>query len=80
VNVYMHVVYQEKTNYWNTLSDLRNLDLWERSILVGDFNTTLSQRGKSGGSIFQDPSREMMEDLISLLDLVDVNPIKGKYT
>jgi hypothetical protein len=35
---------------------------------------------KRGGSIVRDPSRENMEDLISSLDLFDVQPSKGKFT
>jgi len=36
--------------------------------------------GKKRVSIVRDPSREKMEDLISALELIDVPPIKGKYT
>jgi hypothetical protein len=34
---------------------------------------------KIGGFIVRDPSREKLEDLISIMDLIDVHPSKGKY-
>jgi len=49
-------------------------------IIAGDFNTTLHQGEKKGGSIVRDPFREHLEDLILELDLFDVHPSKGKYT
>jgi hypothetical protein len=46
----------------------------------GDFNTTLHRGEKKGGTFVRDQFREHMEDLISDLDLFDVQPSKGKYT
>jgi hypothetical protein len=48
-------------------------------IIVGNFNTTLHQNEKKGGSTIRDPFRECMEDLVFELDLFDVHPRKGKY-
>jgi hypothetical protein len=35
---------------------------------------------KKGGSIASDPFKENIEDLINDWDLLDIKPIKGKYT
>jgi hypothetical protein len=52
----------------------------QNCIIVGDFNTTMHVQEKRGGSIVRDPSREIMEDMVSSLDRLDVYPNKGKYT
>ena len=48
--------------------------------MVGDFNIVLSREEKRGGNPIHDPLREILEDLISYWELMDVKPIKGKYT
>jgi len=59
---------------------IKEVGLHNNCIIAGDFNTTLHQGGGKGGSIVRDPFRECMEDLVSELDLFDVQPNKGKYT
>jgi hypothetical protein len=59
---------------------LHNLPLTPRLIFYGDFNTFLQAKEKRQGTIVRDPSREYMEDLISVFDLADVKPKKCKYT
>ena len=46
----------------------------------GDLNVTLAQDEKRGGSIVRDPAREWVEDLASAWDLLDIKPVKGRYT
>jgi hypothetical protein len=59
---------------------LHDLPLTPRLIFSGDFNTFLQAKEKLQGTIVQDPSREYMEDLISVFDMADVKPKKCKYT
>jgi hypothetical protein len=49
-------------------------------IIVGDFNVTISSQEKKGGSMVRDPLREKVEELIEDWDLIDIKPIRGKYT
>jgi hypothetical protein len=46
--------------------------------VVGDFNTSLSQK-ESEWDILREPLRVRMDDLISLWYLVDINPIMGRF-
>lgn len=48
----------------------------EYVILAGDFNVTLSNREKNGGSIIRDPFREACEDTINEGDMMDILPKK----
>ena len=43
-------------------------------------NVTLASNEKKGGSPVRDPSREWIEDIILGWDLIDIKPIKGKFT
>ena len=66
--------------FWNNIyvlkEDLKGKDL----IIIGDFNGTITQSEKRGGSRVTDPYGENMEDLIYELDLL-YPPLKnGKYT
>jgi exonuclease III len=79
-NVYMPNNYWEKRECWESLMKIKELGAQNNCIIAGDFNTTLHQGGKKGGTIVRDPFREHMEDLISELDLFDVHPSKGKFT
>jgi len=59
---------------------LKELDAQENCIIAGDLNTTLHQGEKKGASSVRDQFREHMEDLISELDIFDVQPSRGKFT
>jgi exonuclease III len=72
--------YWEKLDCWESLLGIRDSGFHQNCIIVGDFNITIHLSEKRGGSIFRYPSRENMEDLISTLDLFDVQPSKGKFT
>jgi hypothetical protein len=47
----MFVLYSEKGECWDSLINLKGMIHWFNCIVAGDFNTTLSQREKRGGSI-----------------------------
>jgi exonuclease III len=79
-NVYIPNNFWEKKDCWETLMKSKELDAQENCIIAEDLNTTMHQREKKGGSIVRDQFRENMDDLVSDLDLFDVQPSKGKYT
>jgi hypothetical protein len=64
--------YWEKRECWETLMKIRDLGTQENCIIAGDFNITLHQGEKKGGSSIRDQFKEHMEDFISNLDLFDV--------
>jgi exonuclease III len=80
INVYMPNNYWEKAECWESLLGIRDIGFHQNCIIVGDFNTTMHLSEKGGGSIVIYPSRENMEDLVSTLDLFDVQPSKGKFS
>jgi hypothetical protein len=41
INVYMPYVYPKQVDCWYSLIALRGFEFWDKSIVVGDFNTTL---------------------------------------
>jgi hypothetical protein len=49
-------------------------------VIVGDSNGIIHSSKKRGRSIVQDPFREKLEEIIVDQDLLDIKPIKGKYT
>jgi exonuclease III len=71
-NVYMPNNYWEKRDCWKMLMNLKELDAQENCIIAGDFNTTLHQGDKKGGSSIRDQFGEHMQDLILELDLFDI--------
>jgi hypothetical protein len=79
-NVYMYVQYMEKVGRWESLQLQKENAMDKDNIVAGNFNTILTNKEKTEGSIKRDPMREKLEDLISKWNLVDVKPIKGNYT
>jgi hypothetical protein len=80
INVYMHNNYWEKLDCWDSLLGISESGFHQNCIITRDFNIAINLKEKRGGSIIRYPSRENMEDLISTLDLFDVQPSKGKFT
>jgi hypothetical protein len=70
----------ENLECWDSLMDLLELGFSQNCIIAGEFNTTLHQNDKNGGFIVRDHFRERIEDLISFLDMIDIQPNKGKFT
>jgi exonuclease III len=79
-NVYVAIFYKEKEDCWCSLPSLKDFEVTKNDIVVGDFNVVLNIKEKRGGSIVRDPYKKNMEDLMMDWDLVDVKPMKGKYT
>ena len=50
------------------------------NILAGDFNAIRNNTEKMGGFYCRDPSHDRMEDIILDYNLIDVSPLKGKFT
>ena len=72
--------YWEKREWWESLLKIKEFGAQNNCIIAGYFNTTLHQGKKKGVTIVKDPFKEHMEDLISELNLFDVQPSKGKFT
>lgn len=64
MNVYALIIYEEKHHIWDSLIHLKEENLHQNSIVVGDFNMVLYSSKKKGGNILTNPFRERMEDLI----------------
>ena len=62
------------------LESYLNLQQLENIIVAGDLNVTLAPNEKKGGSRVRDPSREWIKDIILGWDLIDIKPVKGKFT
>ena len=71
---------RDKKNLWTSLAALKDEMEGKEIIIAGDFNVTIAQDEKRGGSNVHDPYRENMEDLISDLDLINTPLKNGKYT
>jgi exonuclease III len=79
-NIYVPQLLGEKKHCWESLQDYLQQNNLTNIILGGDLNVTLAQEEKRGGSIVRDPAREWVEDLASAWDLLDIKPVKGRYT
>lgn len=60
--------------------ELRNSEFGHNSIIGRDFNTILNQKEKRGRSTIHDTFQEDMEDLILALNLLDIKPVRFRYT
>ena len=75
VNIYAPAILEDKQSCRDTIRDLASELSMENVILGGDI-----QDEKRGGFTVRDPAREWVEDLIQHWDLLDIKPVKGKYT
>ena len=62
------------------LESFLNLHQLENIIVAGDLNVTLATNEKKGGSLVRDPLREWVKDIMLGWDLIDIKPVKGKFT
>ena len=62
------------------LLEFLNLNQPENIIVARDSNITLTANEKKGGNPVRDLAREWVEDIILGWDLIDINPVKGKFT
>jgi ribonuclease HI/exonuclease III len=79
-NIYAPQILGEKIQCWDSLQTYLHQNNLPNIILGGDFNVTLAQDEKRGGSIVRDPAREWVEDIAAAWDLLDIKPTKGRYT
>jgi ribonuclease HI/exonuclease III len=79
-NIYAPQILGEKIQCWDSLQTYLQQNQLTNIILGGDFNVTLAQDEKRGGSIVRDPAREWVEDIATAWDLLDIKPTKGRYT
>ena len=79
-NLYVPVLHSEKKDCWNMLESFLNLQQPENIIVAGDLNITLAANEKKGGAPVRDPAREWVEDIILGCDVIDIKPVKGKFT
>jgi hypothetical protein len=70
----------EKESCWRSLITLKDSEYVNNSIVARDYNVVPFDNEKRGGNIIKHPFKEKMEELIVEWDLIDINPIKGKYT
>eukprot|EP00253_Pinus_taeda_P013228 PITA_13228 len=79
-NIYAPNHYRDKTSCWNSLeADLSSIhSSW--IILGGDMNLIRQVEEKYGGNFHADPSRDKLETIIQLFNLIDTPLSNGKYT
>eukprot|EP00253_Pinus_taeda_P031968 PITA_31968 len=75
-NLYVPVHYEEKKECWRSLSEF----LEQISPSGGDLNIILDLKEKKGGIQSKDPFSRTVGSLIQRWDLVDLKPVKGKFT
>lgn len=79
-NIYAPNHYRDKISCWNTLeADLSSIHS-SLIILGGDMNLIRQVEEKYGGNFHSDPSRDKLETIIQLFNLIDTSLSNGKYT
>eukprot|EP00253_Pinus_taeda_P015595 PITA_15595 len=79
-NLYVPVHYEEKKECWRSLSEFLELNSPSNLVLGGDLNIILDLKEKKGGIQSKDPFSRTVGSLIQRWDLVDLKPVKGKFT
>eukprot|EP00253_Pinus_taeda_P024119 PITA_24119 len=79
-NIYAPNHHRDKGRCWETISsDLQSVQ--NRNIILGgDLNLIRNVEEKLGGNYHADPSRDMLESIIQLHNLMDIPLSNGKYT
>eukprot|EP00253_Pinus_taeda_P014197 PITA_14197 len=79
-NIYAPNHHRDKGHCWETISsDLQSVK--NRNIILGgDLNLIRNVEEKLGGNYHADPSRDMLESIIQLHNLMDIPLSNGKYT
>eukprot|EP00253_Pinus_taeda_P024741 PITA_24741 len=79
-NIYAPNHHRDKGRCWETISsDLQSVQN-RKIILGGDLNLIRNVEEKLGGNYHADPSRDMLESIIQLHNLMDIPLSNGKYT
>eukprot|EP00253_Pinus_taeda_P006193 PITA_06193 len=79
-NLYVPVHYEEKKECWRSLSDFLEQISPSNLVIGGDLNIILDPKEKKGGIQSRDPFSRTVGNLIQRWDLVDLKPVKGKFT
>jgi len=79
-NVYVPVNAGEKKQCWDSIKLMAEEETLRNIIIAGDLNITLSSSEKRGDNIVREPAREWVEDIMQDWDMLDIKPLKGKYT
>eukprot|EP00253_Pinus_taeda_P009219 PITA_09219 len=79
-NLYVPVHYEEKKECWRSLSEFLEQNSPSNLVLGGDLNIILDLKEKKGGIQSKDPFSRIVGSLIQRWDLVDLKPVKGKFT
>lgn len=80
INIYMLAHFLDKKECQASLCHLGDSEKKELCIFGGDFNIALHIGEKKGGLSVRDPFQKKMEDFIYLANLIDIKPLKFKYT
>lgn len=79
-NVYAPPHFREKTACWESItSDLMTAQ-GRNVFLGGDLNLIRNAEEKMGGNFLADPSRDALENIIQVHNLVDIPPQNGRFT
>lgn len=79
-NLYVPVLYAEKEQCWQTLTDFLAAYSLNNIIIARHFNLILDPKEKIGGTSSRDHFLPLVENLIQQWDLMDFMPKKGLYT
>eukprot|EP00253_Pinus_taeda_P002669 PITA_02669 len=79
-NLYVPVHYEEKKECWRSLSEFLEQISPSNLVIGGDLNIILDLKEKKGGIQSKDPFSRTVGSLIQRWDLVDLKPVKGKFT
>eukprot|EP00253_Pinus_taeda_P024453 PITA_24453 len=79
-NLYVPVHYEEKKECWRSLTEFLELNSPSNLVLGGDLNIILDLKEKKGGIQSKDPFSRIVGSLIQRWDLVDLKPVRGKFT
>ena len=79
-NLYVPVNFQDKRECWNSLIDFIAANSLSNVMVAGDLNIMMGPKEKKGGICGRHPTLKMVENFISLWDLIDFKPKNGRYT
>eukprot|EP00253_Pinus_taeda_P010799 PITA_10799 len=79
-NIYAPNHYKDKAICWDSITSDLQLAQDRNIFLGGDLNLIRNVDEKLGGNFFADPSRDSLETLIQVHNLIDIPPHNGKFT
>ena len=76
-NCYVPINFNEKKDWWKSISDFLENFSPSNIIIVGGLNISLAPNEKKGGARGKDPFQDSVEAIIQSSDLCDFKPKKG---